>query len=97
MQDTNLDRGSTKRSITFCSWIICNLKFYGNSKKEAERLTNTVRIFSKDIALEFGTSKCAHVTMKAGRLVSVGGMELWRSNTRTRVRQRLQILRYFGS
>ena len=53
-----------------------DLKLYGNSGKETEKLTNTVRIFSKDIAMEFGISKCAHVTMKAGKLVSVGGMEL---------------------
>ena len=53
-----------------------DLKLYGNSEKEAERLTNTVRIFSNDIAMEFGLSKCSHVTMKAGKLVSVGGMEL---------------------
>ena len=33
-------------------------------------------MFSKDVAMEFGISKCAHVTMKAGKLVSVGGMEL---------------------
>ena len=36
---------------------------------------NTVRIFSKNIAMKFGISKCAHVTMKAGELVIVGGME----------------------
>ena len=53
-----------------------NLKLYRNSKKEAERLTNTVRIFPKDIAMDFGVGKYAHVTMKAGKLVSVGGMEL---------------------
>ena len=53
-----------------------DLKLYGNSGKETEKLTNTVRIFSKDIAMEFGISKCAHVTMKAGKLVSVSGMEL---------------------
>ena len=46
-----------------------------NSEKEAEKLTNTVRIFSK-VAIEFGISKCEHVTMKAGKLVSVGGLEL---------------------
>ena len=51
-----------------------DLKLYGNSKKEAERHTNTIRIFSKDIAMEFGISKCSHVTMKVGKLVSVGGM-----------------------
>ena len=52
------------------------LRHYENNEKEAGRLTNTVRTFSKDIAMEFDISKCAHVTMKAGKLVSVGGMEL---------------------
>ena len=52
------------------------LKLHGNSEKEDERLTNTVRIFPKNIAMEFGISKCAHVTMKTGKLVSVGGMDL---------------------
>ena len=51
-----------------------DLRLYGNSEKEAERLTNTVRIFSKDIPMEFGISKCARVTVKAKQLVSVGGM-----------------------
>ena len=51
-----------------------DLKFYGNSEKEAERLTHTLRIFSEDISMEFGISKCAHVRMKPGKLVSVGGM-----------------------
>ena len=31
--------------------LMDDLKLYGNSEKEAERLTNTVRIFSKDIAM----------------------------------------------
>ena len=53
-----------------------NLKLHGNSEKESERLTNTVRIFSNGIAMEFGIKKCAHVTIKAGKLVSVSGMEL---------------------
>ena len=44
------------------------LKLYGISEKEAERLTN--------IAMEFGTNKCAHVTMKAAKLISVGGVKL---------------------
>ena len=43
-----------------------DFKLYGNSEREAERLTNTVRIFSKDIDLEFRLCKCAHVTIKAG-------------------------------
>ena len=48
-----------------------DLMLYWNKKREAERLTNTVRIFSKDTA-----NKYAYVTMKTGKLVSVGGMEL---------------------
>ena len=40
-----------------------DLKLYGNSEKEAERLTNTVRIFSKDIAMEFGISLVTLVHM----------------------------------
>ena len=45
-------------------------------------------------------SKCAHVTMKAGKIVSVGGMKFLSGevrNTRTRVRQRLLILTYYGN
>ena len=53
-----------------------DLKLYGNSEKEAERLTSTVRIFSKDVVMEFGTNKCAYVTMIAVKPVSVGVMEL---------------------
>ena len=56
--------------------LLDDLKPYGNSEKEVERLTITVRIFSKDIAMEFGIRKCAHITVKAGKPVSVGGMEL---------------------
>ena len=53
-----------------------DLKLYANSEKEAKRLKNTVRIFSNNIAMEFGITKCGHVIMKAGKLVTVGGMEL---------------------
>ena len=51
-------------------------KLYGNNQKEAERVTNIFRIFSKDIAIDFSISKCAHVKMKARKLVSVSGMQL---------------------
>ena len=53
-----------------------DLKLYENNEKETERLTNIIRISLKDIAMEFGISKCSHVTMKAGKLVSVGGIEI---------------------
>ena len=74
-----------------------DLKLHGNSENRAERLTNTVRIFLKDIAMEFGISKCAHVTMKAGKLVSVGGMELLPGEVIPELESDIRILRYFGS
>ena len=52
------------------------MKLYGNCEKEAERRTNTVIVFSKDITAKFCISKCAHAKMEAGKLVSVGGMKL---------------------
>ena len=69
-----MERGSTERSNH--PLFMDDLKLYGNSEKEAERFKYTVRIFSKDIAMEFGISKCAHVTVKARKLVSVGGMKI---------------------
>ena len=36
--------------------LMDDLKLYGNGEKEAKRLTNTIRVFSKDIAMEFGIS-----------------------------------------
>ena len=57
--------------------FVDDLKLYGNNEKEAERLTNTVRIFSKDIAVEFDISKCAHITVIIGKIITVGEMELY--------------------
>ena len=72
MQDTSLKRERAKRSIT-----LDDLKLDGNSKKEAQILTNTVRNFSRGIIIMgFGISKCAHVTIKAGKPVSVGEIKL---------------------
>ena len=53
-----------------------DLKIYGKNEKEVERLSNTVNIFTKDIGMEFGIEKCAHATMKRGKLVTTGEMEL---------------------
>ena len=53
-----------------------DLKLYGSNEKEAERLMNTIRVFTEDIKMEFGIKKCAHITLKRGKVVSIGGMEL---------------------
>ena len=97
MQDANLERVRHKKINHLL--FMDDLKLYWNSKKEAERVSNTVNIFLKDIAMEFGTSKCAHVTMKVGKLVSVDLTELSPGEVipELEVRQRLQTRRYFGS
>ena len=41
-----------------------DLKLYGKNKKQVDTLVNTVHIFSKDIGMEFGISKCAVLIMK---------------------------------
>ena len=69
-----LGKGQHKATNHF--FFMDDSKLYGNNQKEAERVTNIFRIFSKDIAMDFGISKCAHVTMKARKLVSVTGMQL---------------------
>ena len=36
-----------------------NLKFYSRNEKELDSLVQTIRVFSKDIGMEFGIEKCA--------------------------------------
>ena len=42
---------------------------YGSNGKETNRVTNIIRIFSKDMPMEFGINKCTHVTMKSRKLI----------------------------
>ena len=44
-----------------------DLKLYAKNDKEIDALVNTVRIFSKDINMEFGLEKCAKVTITRGK------------------------------
>ena len=53
-----------------------DLKLYGKTKNELDSLVQTVRIFSSDIGMEFGISKCAMVEMKKGKMVNSEGIEL---------------------
>ena len=39
--------------------FIDDLKLHSRSKKELDLLVQTIRIFSKDIGMEFGKEKCA--------------------------------------
>ena len=45
-------------------------------KKDLETLKHTVRIYSRDIGMEFGIEKCAMLVMKSGKRQLTDGMEL---------------------
>ena len=49
-------------------------KVYANNEKDLESLIQTVRIFSEDIGMEFGLSKCAILIMKRGKAVKAEGV-----------------------
>ena len=53
-----------------------DLKLYAKNDKEIDALTNTVRIFSADINMEFGFKKCAKVTINRGKLEKGKGIPI---------------------
>ena len=53
-----------------------NLKLFGSHEKKTERLVETTQIFSKDICMEFGVSKCAFLTHQSGKVVASDGLKL---------------------
>ena len=53
-----------------------DLKIYAASKDELDSLTQSVRIFSKNIRMSYGLDKCAVLEMKRGRKKHSSGVEL---------------------
>ena len=53
-----------------------DIKLFAKMKKKLETLMHTVRIYSQDIGMEFGTEKCAMLVMKSGKRHLTDGMEL---------------------
>ena len=53
-----------------------DLKLYGKSMSELDSLVEATRIYSQDIGMEFGISKCAMLEMKRGKMVASNGLEL---------------------
>ena len=58
--------------------LLCmdDMKLYARQIKETDALISTTQIYSKDIGMEFGISKCAHITLQRGKVVSEGGLEI---------------------
>ena len=46
---------------------IDDLKLYAKNEKELDSLVQTVRVFSKDIGMDFGIEKCSMLIMKRGK------------------------------
>ena len=53
-----------------------DIKLFVKNEKELETLIHTVRIYSRDIGMEFGIEKCAMLVMKSGKRHLTDGMEI---------------------
>ena len=53
-----------------------DIKLFAKNEKELETLIYTVRIYSRDLGMEFGIEKCAMLVMKSGKQQLTDGMEL---------------------
>ena len=53
-----------------------DLKLYSRNEKELDSLVQAIRIFSKDIGMEFSIEKCAMLMIEKGKIVKSVGIEL---------------------
>ena len=53
-----------------------DLKLYAKNEKSLDSLIQTVRIFSKDIGMEFGIEKCAMLVLTRGQVATSYGIKL---------------------
>ena len=53
-----------------------DLKLYAKSEKELDLLIQTVRVFSKDIGMQFGIEKCSTLVMKRGKRIKSDGIKM---------------------
>ena len=58
-----------------------DLKLYASNKNQLESLVNTVRIYSRDIKMEFGLSKCAILELYRGKHVRTEEIDLGEDGT----------------
>ena len=56
--------------------FIDDLKLYAKSEEQTNTLVRTVYVFSNDIGMEFGITKCGILTMKRGKIVKSEGIKL---------------------
>ena len=56
--------------------LMDDLKLFGKSDDQIDRLVQTVFTFSEDIGMKFGLKKCAMVILKKGKLDNFDGLHL---------------------
>ena len=66
------------RSQEKVNHLMCmdGIKLFAKNEKELETLIHAVRIYSRDVGMEFGIEKCAMLVMKSGKRHLTDGMEL---------------------
>ena len=67
--------GEEKRLINHLLFMD-DLKLYARDKEDLGKLLDVVRVFSRDIRMEFGLDKCAMLELRAGRQVVCEGINL---------------------
>ena len=53
-----------------------DLKLFTKSKNQIESLVQTVHIFSEDIGIQFGITKCGVLIMERGKVIRADGIRL---------------------
>ena len=53
-----------------------DLKLYSRNEKELDSLVHAIRIFSKDVGMEFGIEKCAMLVIEKRKIVKSVRVEL---------------------
>ena len=53
-----------------------DLKLYSRNEEELDSIVQTIRIFRKDIGMEFGIEKCAMLVIEKEKIVKLVGIEL---------------------
>ena len=74
--------------------FIDDIKLFAKNEDQVDSLVHTVRVFSDDIKMEFGLSKCGALTMKRGKLVKSEGIPMPNGQMMTNIED--SGYKYFG-
>ena len=58
--------GRSQEKVNYLMYMD-DIKLFAKNEKELETIIHTVRIYSRDIGMEFGIEKCAMLVMKSGK------------------------------